>query len=163
MRLSRILVSDSIHFLPTVRGLGRFAAAKPIGSLLLNGADSTMPINNAENLPSSRSSRATIWSIVSRRVRTASERVSEQFLGEAQVKSVRRSLATRFISRMLLNDSPVISLPASQSAAALFHDMPSGLKFSSASPSGSIREWHEAHNGLLRCTSRTSFRAGSRP
>ena len=60
---------------------------------------------------------------------------------------------------------PSASTPAASigapSAPALRH-WPTGLKFSSAKPTGSMMRWHDAHVGLLRCSSiccRTVFGA----
>ena len=98
----------------------------------------------------------------------AAEGVGQQLLGQAAVE-VRLALGRRGSASApgrSSNDSPVISLPAASIGwpRSLSRHMPRALKFSRASPSGSMRLWHELHSGVGRgAASSTSRSVGGLP
>src|SRR5260370_542666 len=67
-------------------------------------------------------------------------------------------------SLMLLKDSPVISLPVVSIPCPRSFSLhiPSALKFSSASPSGSIRFWPQHHNPFPPLISTPPLTSGGR-
>ena len=99
-------------------------------------------------------------------VEAAPQGVSEQLFGQAAVKIqampfFEDALQVADVVERLAREQParrIDRLPASFS-----RHRPSALKFSSARPSGSMREWHELHSGLARCRAISSRTVGSFP